>query len=73
MRSRYDRASMNPKAASSSLFTCTSVDNRSGAVRDVRPFPVFGVGVVNKDAIIDIPKVAIDGTRRRRIGSKFDM
>jgi hypothetical protein len=34
---------------------------------------MYGVGVVNKDAIIDIPKVAIDGTRRRRIGSKFDM
>jgi hypothetical protein len=25
-------------------------------------FPMFGVGVVNRDAIIDIPEVAIDGT-----------
>jgi hypothetical protein len=45
------------------------------AVRDVRPFPVFGVGVgvVNIDAIIDIPKVAIGGTCRWRMDSKFDM
>jgi hypothetical protein len=51
-----------PKTASS-LFTWTSVVRLPRcAVRDVRPFPMFGVGVVNRDAIIDIPKVAIDGT-----------
>jgi hypothetical protein len=34
---------------------------------------MFGVGVVNRDAIIDIPKEAISGTCRWRIDSNFDM
>jgi hypothetical protein len=62
VQSRHNRASnkfQRPHHPSSHGPRSTTAQVR-GSRRET--FPVFGVGVVNRDAIIDIPEVAIDGT-----------